>query len=138
MFLRSVIAVSALFAASVFSQQSSIKDYRDFAMSHEGDVARGKAIFSDETRAACVKCHTTDGSAGKAGPDLLAAGDKFPRRELVQSVLEPSAATAVGYGSTTIETKDGEEVIGVIKQSTDEFVDLMTAEGKHPRIVTKD
>ena len=137
MFLRSVIAVSALFATSVFGQQSSIKDYRDFAMSHEGDVARGKVLFNDETRAACVKCHTTDGSAGKAGPDLLAAGDKFPRRELVQSVLEPSAAIAVGYGSTTIETKDGEEVTGVTKQSTDEFIDLMTAEGKHVRVAAK-
>ncbi|HEY6226757.1 MAG TPA: PQQ-dependent sugar dehydrogenase, partial [Verrucomicrobiae bacterium] len=138
MFLRSVVVSSALLAASVFAEQNSIKDYREFAMSHEGDPARGKAIFNDESRAACVKCHTIDGSAGKAGPDLLAAGDKFPRRELIQSVLEPSAAIAVGYGSTTIETKDGEEVIGVIKQSTDEFVDLMTAEGKHARIVTKD
>jgi len=138
MFLRSVIAFSALLAASVFAQQNSIKDYRDFAMSHEGDVARGKALFNDETRAACVKCHTVDGSAGKAGPDLLAAGDKFPRRELIQSVLEPSAAIAVGYGATTVETKDGEEVTGVIKQSTDEFVDLVTAEGKHARIAAKD
>src|SRR5256885_1571167 len=103
MFLRSAIAISTLLTASILAQQNVLKDYRDFAMSHEGDVARGKTIFNDETRAACVKCHTVDGSAGKAGPDLLTAGDKFPRRDLIQAILEPSAAIAVGYGSTTIE-----------------------------------
>lgn len=107
-------------------------------MSHEGDAARGKAIFNDENRAACVKCHTTDGSAGKAGPDLLSIGDKFPRRDLIEAILEPSAAIAVGYGATTVETKSGEEVTGIIKQATDAFVDLVTAEGKHVRIASKE
>ena len=106
-------------------------------MSHEGDVARGKALFNDETRAGCAKCHTTDGTAAKAGPDLLAIGDKFPRRELIQSVLEPSAAIAIGYGSTTIELKDGNEFTGIVKQSTDEFVDLATGDGQRIRIVAK-
>jgi putative heme-binding domain-containing protein len=133
-----LVSLFALIAGSVFGQAGSIKDYRDFAMAHEGDVAQGKAIFNDEARAACVKCHTTDGSAGKAGPDLLAIGDKFPRRDLIEAVLEPSAAIAIGYGTTTVETKDGEEVVGIIKQSTDQFVDLMTAEGKQVRVAAQD
>jgi len=37
-----------------------------------------------------------DGSSAKAGPDLFAAGDKFPRGELIHEVLEPSATIAVG------------------------------------------
>jgi putative heme-binding domain-containing protein len=136
MLSRSIV-IWTLLAASVFAQQNSIKEYRDFAMSHEGDAARGKILFNDETRAACVKCHTTDGSSGKAGPDLLAVGDKFPRRELIQSVLEPSAAIAVGYGSTTIELNDGTELTGIIKGATDDHVDLATSDGKHVRIVAK-
>lgn len=137
--MRFALAASVLFATlSVLAQPNPLNIYRDVAMGREGDPARGKALFNDQSRAACGKCHTTDGSAGKAGPDLLAVGDKFPRRELIQAVLEPSAAIAVGYGATTIETKDGDEVTGVIKQSTDEFVDLMTAEGKHVRIAAKD
>jgi len=39
-----------------------------------------------------------DGSSSKAGPDLFAVGDKFPRRDLIRAVLEPSAEIAVGYG----------------------------------------
>jgi putative heme-binding domain-containing protein len=138
MLVRAVVLFACL-SVSVFGQQPDpLKIYRDVAMGREGDAGRGKALFNDETRAACIKCHTTDGSAGKAGPDLLAVGDKFPRRDLIQAVLEPSAAIAVGYGATTVETKDGEEITGVIKQSTDEFIDLMTAEGKHVRVASKD
>jgi putative heme-binding domain-containing protein len=124
-------------AAQVFGQTPQIKDYRDFAMSHDGDASHGKEIFLNEAKAACVKCHSTDGTASKAGPDLQSAGDKLPRRDIIQAILEPSAAIAVGYGSTTIETKSGEEYLGVLKQLTDQFVELATADGKHVRIETK-
>src|SRR5688572_13160031 len=63
--------------------------YQDFAMGRDGDVSRGRQLFADEQKAACIKCHTVDGSSGRAGPDLFAIGDKFPRRELIRSILEP-------------------------------------------------
>src|SRR4051812_4430679 len=94
-------------AASPDNPPFSPKEYRDFAMSHEGNVASGKQLFSQE-RTACSKCHS-DGNSSKAGPDLFAAGDKFPRAELIRALLEPSASIAVGYGMTIVETKSGEE-----------------------------
>src|SRR5437879_3918190 len=78
------------------------EEYRRFALLREGDAARGKELFADEHKAACAKCHSVDGKGGKAGPDLFAVGDKFPRRELIDAVLEPSAAIAVGYGTTLV------------------------------------
>ena len=74
-----------------------LREYRDFAMGHDGNAARGRELFNNEQRAACVKCHSVDGSSGKAGPDLFAVGDKFPRRELIQAVLEPSAEIAKAF-----------------------------------------
>src|SRR5205085_7375115 len=97
-----------------------LRQYRDFAMVHEGKIAHGRELFNDEQKAACVKCHSVDGSSSKAGPDLFAIGDKFPRRELIRSILEPSAEIAVGYGTTFVETKEGEEFQGAIKDSTPE------------------
>src|SRR5262249_21459804 len=79
--------------------------YVDFAMRNDGDVSTGKQLFADEQKTACAKCHSIDGTSSKAGPDLAFIGDKFPRRELIRSILEPSQAIAVGYGTTTIETK---------------------------------
>src|SRR5688572_21537378 len=112
--------------------------YEDAAMRREGSVSRGREIFGDEQKAACVKCHTVDGSSGRAGPDLFAIGDKFPRRELIHSILEPSTAIAVGYATTTIETKSGEQHDGVVKQATDSWIELMSADGKPQRVTTAD
>src|SRR5688572_4287224 len=83
--------------------------YEDAAMRRDGSASRGQTIFENELKAACVKCHSVDGSSKRAGPDLFAIGDKFPRRELIQSILEPSAAIAVGYATTTVETRSGEQ-----------------------------
>lgn len=126
-----------LFSASILAQPAP-REYRDFAMGRDGNAARGKALFNDENRASCVKCHSVDGTASKAGPDLFTAGDKFPRRDLIQAILEPSASIAVGYGATTIETKSGDEITGVIKDSSDTSIEMALADGKHVRIATSD
>ncbi|MSU63672.1 MAG: c-type cytochrome [Pedosphaera sp.] len=115
-----------------------LREYRDFAAGRDGDVSRGRDLFNDEQRAACVKCHSVDGSSSKAGPDLFAAGEKFPRRELIRAVLEPSAEIAIGYGTTIVETKSGEELRGILKESTAEALDLIGADGKHVRIATRE
>ena len=57
------------------------------------------------------------------------------RRELIRSVLEPSAAIAVGYGTTVVETKSGDEFPGIIKQVTDAWIELMGADGKTNRVL---
>lgn len=111
-----------------------LREFETFALNRDGMVERGREIFFSESKGACFKCHTVDGSSGRAGPDLYAVGDKFPRRDLIRAVLEPSAAIAVGYGSTFIETKDGEAYSGVIKQVTDDWTELMLADGRLVRI----
>ena len=77
-----------------------------------------------------------DGTAGKAGPDLFAVGDKFGRREIIESILTPSASIAVGYNTTTAQTKSEEEHSGIIKQATDEWIELMGADGRLIRMAT--
>lgn len=107
-------------------------------MGRDGNAARGRELFNNEQRAACVKCHSVDGSSGKAGPDLYAVGDKFPRRELIRAVLEPSADIAIGYGTTIVETKSGEEFQGILKETTADALDLAGADGRHVRVATRD
>ena len=107
-------------------------------MNRDGDISRGKEVFFDENKCGCARCHTIDGTAAKVGPDLFTAGDKFPRRDLIRAILEPSESIAVGYGTTTIETKSGEEYSGVIKQVTAEWTELMLADGAKLRINASD
>src|SRR5689334_12861763 len=115
-----------------------LREYRDFAMGHDGNATRGRELFNDEQRLGCTKCHSVDGSSSRAGPDLLTIGDSYPRRELIRSVLEPSATIAVGYGTTIVETKSNETFSGIIKQSTGTELELMCGDGKMIRIPTAD
>src|SRR5439155_2916773 len=55
---------------------------------------------------------------------------------IVESVLSPSATIAVGYSTTTLETKSGEEYAGIIRQATEAWIELMGADAKLARIAT--
>lgn len=113
-------------------------DYRQFALQHDGDASRGAKLFAEERRAACARCHSVDGRGLLAGPDLATAGDQFARRELIEAVLLPSATIAVGYGTTLVETKSGEEYQGVLKQVTDAGLELMGGDGRRIRVAAAD
>src|SRR5437762_13176501 len=92
-------------------------DYAAFAMMHQGDAGRGKGLFFDEQRLACSRCHAVDGKSLRAGPDLMTIGDKFGRRDLIESIIAPSATIAVGYNTTVIKTKSGEVFDGILKEA---------------------
>ncbi len=129
------VAAGELHAAAP-PKPKTAADYHKFAMTHDGDAAKGRLLFHDEQRLACVKCHSVDGRATKAGPDLATVGDQFARRDLLEAVLTPSATIAVGYGTTRVETKDGEEHQGVLKQVTAEWIELAVGDGSRLRIPT--
>jgi putative heme-binding domain-containing protein len=109
-------------------------EYRRFALSQQADATRGKALFFNEAKLACSKCHSVDGKAGKAGPDLYAIGDKYPRPDLIQQILEPSANIAVGYTTTIVTTKGGDEYTGILQQLNDKGVELIGADAQVIRV----
>ncbi len=71
--------------------------YRKFAMSKPGKAEHGRALFSDLKGLACVKCHAVGGQGGTVGPELSSVGAKYPKDEVIQSVLYPSAKISSGY-----------------------------------------
>src|SRR5580765_1464281 len=104
--LPSAVLILLIANAATFGAQSPNdaarppREYRDFAIGHEGNAGPGRDLFNNPQRAACFQCHSVDGTSSKAGPDLSSVGDKYPRPDLITAVLEPSAAIAVGYGAT--------------------------------------
>jgi len=115
--------------AQVLAQSPPAAEYRRQALRNEGDAGRGEKLFK-EARLACLVCHSVDGSASRAGPDLFAAGDAFGRQDLIDAVLDPSASIAPGYGTVIVETKDGASFQGVLKGSTEDQLQLMGPDGK--------
>src|SRR5947209_487861 len=118
-------AVSALLLAALafpaFGQTTrpTTRDrYFKYAMTHQGNAEAGKKLFLEPQKIACGNCHTIDGSGSKAGPDLFAIGDKFGREDLIQQVLQPSATIAPGYNTTTIRTRSGDVLEGIVKETS--------------------
>lgn len=68
-----------------------------------GDVERGREVFLHHEAAQCVRCHTVRGeeAIGTAGPELTAVGARADRSTLVQSIVEPNAVVAEGFGTVS-------------------------------------
>jgi hypothetical protein len=81
------LVTSAPPARSAPTTRPAARDpYRNFAMAYRGNAGEGKALFEAPGKIACSQCRTTDGSAGKVGPDLFAIGDKYGRDDLIEQV----------------------------------------------------
>jgi putative heme-binding domain-containing protein len=121
-------------------QESTRKraDYQAYALRHQGDAQRGRSVFENESKAACIKCHSTSGSLARSGPDLSCVGDKFQRRQLIEAVLQPSSRIAIGYGTSIVQTNDGKTHVGVLHRVTDEWIELLDQNSIQIRIAAAD
>ncbi|MFT7619894.1 MAG: putative membrane-bound dehydrogenase-like protein [Planctomycetota bacterium] len=79
----------------------------------KGDPRSGSVAFFSK-RAGCSKCHIHDGRGIDVGPDLTAIHSKYARAELLDNILNPSAAIAFGYEGWMVETKNGEVNTGFL------------------------
>jgi putative heme-binding domain-containing protein len=116
--------------------QLDAQAYREFALSHTGSPQRGREIFADLKGVGCIKCHAVGGVGAKIGPDLAGIGTRYPRAELIRSVLEPSNRVAAGYQVTTIVTDAGKVYSGIIKSDGQDMVELVDVEGRVTSIST--
>lgn len=121
-------------SAIVDSVSSRHAELRDFALKIEGDAIEGKALFEDQQKLGCNKCHSVDGQSRSVGPNLFAVGHKLDRAGLVTSILEPSKTIAVGYGTTTLLNLNGQVFEGVLQRVTNKHVELLDKENKIVRI----
>jgi putative heme-binding domain-containing protein len=103
----------------------------------DGDIRRGQRVFHD-TKAACVACHTMGYLGGRAGPDLTRIGKIRSERDLLESILFPSASFVRSYEPIGIVTTDGKVHNGVILNETASELTLQLDPQKVARIATAD
>ncbi len=105
--------------------------YAKYAADHRGNPNRGQQLFADTKGIGCVKCHVVGGAgAANIGPDLLGIGAKYPRRELIRAVLEPSNRILTDFEMVVVVTTSGLIHQGMIRNQTPERIELVTPEGK--------
>jgi putative membrane-bound dehydrogenase-like protein len=102
-----------------------------------GDVRRGQAVFNS-TKTSCIACHTIGYVGGKIGPDLTRVGAIRQERDLLESILFPSASFVRSYEPLTVRTKDGKVFNGIPKKDAPDEIVLILAADKEQRIARED
>ena len=103
----------------------------------KGDIRRGQAVFNS-TKLSCRACHTIGYVGGKSGPDLTRIGQIRQPRDLVESILFPSASFVRSYEPVAVRTLDGQVFSGVVKVDSPVEVILTLAADKEVRIAREE
>lgn len=98
----------------------------------EGDAERGRKLFE---AIGCAKCHATTAEANViGGPSLADSARRFTVAYLVESILAPSKQLSPIFRATTIVTKEGETLTGLVIGETGDKVELLLPDTKRPMI----
>jgi putative heme-binding domain-containing protein len=90
-----------------------------------GDARGGQAIFNS-TKAACASCHSIGYVGGNIGPDLTRIGQIRQRRDLLESIVYPSASFAQSYEPMIVDTVDGDRQSGILRKNDAQEIVLIT------------
>lgn len=100
-----------------------------------GEPDKGRRIFFRHQTAQCIRCHSYDDLGGNAGPRLNGVASRLTREQLLEAVVNPSARLAPGFGTATIELKDGKTLSGIVQKETDSEIVLKS--GDDPDLTIK-
>ncbi len=105
------------------------------AMTGKGDIAAGELLY---TRQGCVACHSVDPKAEQKGPYLGAAGAKFTRDYLIESILDPNKVVAQGFQTSLLGMKDGTARLGFVTGEADGIVEIRDIAGQLSKVKRAD
>jgi putative heme-binding domain-containing protein len=92
----------------------------------DGNERNGQYVF----QRVCSTCHKVRNTGFQFGPELTDVGKRLSRRELIESIIEPSKKVDPKYVTTTIITVEGKTEVGFVAQKDEKSLTLLTTEGK--------
>jgi putative heme-binding domain-containing protein len=81
------------------------------AVSSNRSFEKGREAFAT---AQCIACHRFGNEGGAVGPDITAVSSRFTRRDLLESIIDPSKVVSEQYANSTLYLKGDEEITGRI------------------------
>jgi PQQ-dependent dehydrogenase (methanol/ethanol family) len=99
-----------------------------FDVKPAGDATAGAGIFFGS--GGCSACHTAQGHGGVNGPDLSNIGRLVTLSELNQSLQEPDARIAQGYGLVQVKLRNGTQLRGFARSQGSHDLQLQTLDGQ--------
>lgn len=107
----------------------------DLVLATEGDVERGKSLWFN-SGFSCRNCHRIAGMGQMVGPSMDGIGSKRTKRELLDSILNPSAAIEQTYRGHVVATEGGELISGLKLSEDENQMVIVNSEGKQHIIGT--
>ncbi|MFN9282103.1 MAG: PVC-type heme-binding CxxCH protein [Planctomyces sp.] len=102
-----------------------ISERRQLLSERVGVVESGRELF----RKNCQICHQVAGEGRQVGPNLDGVASRGVQR-MLEDILAPSRNVDVAFRTTTIVTKDGQAISGLLKELTDERVSMTDSQGR--------
>jgi len=91
--------------------------------------------------AQCAVCHKLGNDpatmAGDVGPDLTAVASRFTRRDILESIIEPSKVISEQYMNTAVRLKNGDTVVGRLLEETPDMLVLSPDQRKPDKVTVK-
>lgn len=100
-----------------------------------GDPQRGETLFFTKTELSCVRCHKVGPQGGEVGPELTVIGREKKPRYLLEAIVAPDAEIAKGFETTMIADDFGQTHVGIVREETDDYVELVKADGSSVRVM---
>ncbi|MEY2410323.1 MAG: hypothetical protein QOF48_2993 [Verrucomicrobiota bacterium] len=97
------------------------------------DIRRGQAIFNGQ-KAACSTCHAIGYLGGNLGPDLTRIGQVRTERDLLESIVFPSASFVRSFEPLIVVTKSGDEHSGILRRDAPDEIVLATGPNAEVRL----
>jgi putative membrane-bound dehydrogenase-like protein len=102
-----------------------------------GDIRRGQLVFNG-TKGQCAACHKIGYVGGLVGPDLTRIGGIRSERDLLESIVFPSASFVRSYEPVRVTTADGRTLNGILKKDAPDEIILVVAADKEERVARAD
>jgi putative heme-binding domain-containing protein len=87
------------------------------------DFERGRRLFSE---AKCFACHRFALEGSAVGPDLTGIAGRFNKRDLLESIIEPSKTISDQYGAVMLVLEDGRLITGRIVNHSGNSISVNT------------
>ncbi|ODS53131.1 MAG: hypothetical protein ABS36_14420 [Acidobacteria bacterium SCN 69-37] len=88
------------------------------ALTAGGSPIRGRQVVMQHEAAQCSRCHAIGASTSDVGPNLAGVGSRLSRQQLLESLIDPSARLAPGFGQVSITLKNGQKLEGTLREET--------------------
>ncbi|MCB1207932.1 MAG: HEAT repeat domain-containing protein, partial [Verrucomicrobiales bacterium] len=93
-----------------------------------GDQKHGEVVFRNQ--GGCLQCHVMGKDGGIQGPPLTLVGERLQPQKLVESLINPNAEIAPGYGLSSVTLEDGSLLVGRIAAEPKDQLTVVTMDGK--------